>query len=124
MMLATLVIALITALSLWSSLSASVLERRKDFAVLKALGASNVSVTFLFLLEQAVLGLVGTVAGYGLGCAAAAAIGYYNFHSAIYPRIAVLPAVMAGVAVIVVAGSVVPLQRLQKIRPAAILKGE
>lgn len=124
MMLASLIIAVIASLSLWSSLTAAVLERRKDYAVLKALGASNVNVTLLFLLEQAAIAMAGALVGYILGCAVAAAIGYYNFHSPVYPRIAVLPWVLGVAALIVMAGSIIPLQRLQKIRPAAILKGE
>lgn len=124
MILASLIICVIAALSLWSSLSAAVLERRKDFAVLKALGASNRSVTGFFLLEQALIGIIGACGGYLLGCVVSAAIGYYNFHAPIYPRLSVLPWVVVTVAAIEIIGAVVPLQRLQKIRPAAILKGE
>ena len=124
MILASLVICVIASLSLWSSLSAAVLERRKDYAVLKALGASDRSVTGFFLLEQALLGLTGACVGYLLGCGVSATIGYYNFHAPVYPRLAVLPWVIVTVAVIVLIGAVIPLQRLQKIRPAAILKGE
>src|SRR4051812_48628033 len=124
MWLSTLLIATIAALSLWASLSAGVLERRRDFAVLKALGASQLNVTYTFLLEQIAIGLVGALLGYVLGCILAALIGYINFHSIVGPRIEVLPWIIVGATLIVIVGALIPLQRLQKITPAAILKGE
>jgi putative ABC transport system permease protein len=124
LLLSTLLIAIIAALSLLASLSASVLERRRDFAVLKALGASKVSVSGFFLLEAVAIGLAGALLGYLLGCAISALIGYVNFHSAVRPRIAVLPWIAAGSLLITFLGALLPLQRLQKIQPAAMLKGE
>jgi putative ABC transport system permease protein len=124
LLLSTALIAIIAALSLLASLSASVLERRRDFAVLKALGASQSSVSGLFLLEAVAIGLAGAVLGYLFGCAISALIGYVNFHSAVRPRITVLPWIAAGSLFITFLGALLPLQRLQKIQPAAMLKGE
>jgi putative ABC transport system permease protein len=124
LLLSTALIAIIAALSLLASLSASVLERRRDFAVLKALGASKTSVSGLFLLEATAIGLAGALLGYLLGCAISALIGYVNFHSAVRPRITVLPWITAGSLLITFLGALLPLQRLQKIQPAAMLKGE
>lgn len=124
LLLSTALIAIIAALSLLASLSASVLERRRDFAVLKALGASQTSVSGMFLLEALAIGVAGALVGYLLGCAIAALIGYINFHSAVRPRIAVLPWIAAGALLITFLGTLLPLQRLQKIQPAAMLKGE
>ncbi len=124
LLLSTALIAIIAALSLLASLSASVLERRRDFAVFKALGASQTSVSTMFLLEALALGVAGAVLGYLAGCAISALIGYVNFHSAVRPRIAVLPWIAAGSLLIAFLGALLPLQRLQKIQPAAMLKGE
>jgi putative ABC transport system permease protein len=124
MWLSTLLIATIAALSLWASLSAAVLERCRDIAILKALGASSLNVTYMFLLEQIAVGLVGALLGYIFGCIISALIGYINFHSIVVPRIAVLPWIILGATLIVIVGALIPLQRLQKIAPAAILKGE
>jgi putative ABC transport system permease protein len=124
LLLSTALIAIIAALSLLASLSASVLERRRDFAVLKALGASQTSVSGLFLFEVIAIGLAGALLGYLLGCAISALIGLVNFHSAVRPRIAVLPWVAGGSLLITFLGALLPLQRLQKIQPAAMLKGE
>lgn len=124
LMLSTVLIAAISALSLLASLSASVLERRRDFAVLKALGASQRNVISLFLMEGLAVAVVGAIVGYVLGCAIATLIGYVNFHALVRPRLEVLPWVVAGALVITLLGSLIPLQRLQKIQPAAMLKGE
>jgi len=124
LLLSTALIAIIAAISLLASLSASVLERRRDFAVFKALGASQTSVSGMFLAEALAIGLAGALLGYLLGCAVSALIGYVNFHSAERPRIAVLPWIAAGSLLITFLGALLPLQRLQKIQPAAMLKGE
>jgi putative ABC transport system permease protein len=124
LLLSTVLIAVIAALSLLASLSASVLERRKDFAVLKALGASRAEVNGLFLIEGLALSLVGSALGFVLGCAVSALIGYLNFHSSVRPRMEVLPWIVLGGIVITFVGALLPLQRLQKIQPAAMLKGE
>jgi putative ABC transport system permease protein len=124
LLLSTALIAVIAALSLLASLSASVLERRKDFAVFKALGASRKDVNGLFLLEGLVLSLLGSALGFILGCILSALIGYVNFHSAVRPRFEVLPWIVASAIAITLIGALLPLQRLQKIQPAAMLKGE
>jgi putative ABC transport system permease protein len=124
MVLSTLLISTIAALSLWASLSASVLERRRDFAVLKALGASNANVSLMFLLEQGAIALIGALLGYVLGCGVSALITYSNFHMLLAPRVQVFPRILLVAAVIVLIGSMLPLAKLQKIQPAAILKGE
>ncbi|MBC7228469.1 MAG: ABC transporter permease [Thermoflexales bacterium] len=57
----------LAAAGMGNSLLAGVLERRRDIGVLKALGWRTVAVARLFLLEGAVLGLLGGVAGTALG---------------------------------------------------------
>ena len=124
LLLSTALIAIIAALSLLASLSASVLERRRDFAVFKALGASQISVSGMFLLESLAIGVAGAFIGYLLGCAISALIGYINFHSTVRPRLSVLPWIAVGSLLITFLGALLPLQRLPKIQPAAMLKGE
>jgi putative ABC transport system permease protein len=124
MLLSTALIATIAALSLWASLTAAVFERRRDFAVLKALGASRLNVTSMFLVEQFVAGIIGALLGYVLGTIVSMLIVYYNFNARIQPRLDVLGEVTLVALAIVLVGSLLPLERLQKIQPAAILKGE
>lgn len=125
MMLACgLLIVLTVALCVTSTLTASVLERRRDFALMKALGASQGTVNSVFALEAALLGVVAAVFGFGMGAAVAALIGRINFHANIVPTAVVFPAVLAATAGIALVASAVPLARLRRVQPAVILKGD
>ncbi len=107
-----------------ATFTGSVLERRKDFAVMKALGASNRTVNFLFASESALLALTGSIAGYILGCGIAFWIGKANFDAAILPQPLLLFPVLLGSVVLALIASTAPLRLLQQIQPAGILRGE
>ena len=64
---AVLLIALTVAVSVLATLSASVLERRRDFALMKALGGSQGQLMGLFLLEALLLAVGGVWWGLWLG---------------------------------------------------------
>jgi len=121
---AVLLIALTVAVSVLATLSASVLERRRDFALMKALGGTQSSLLTLFLLEALILALGGVAVGYVLGSAAAWGIGQINFHTASWPRIGVLPLVLLLNLVIATLASLLPVRVLRSLEPAALLKGE
>jgi len=121
---AVLLIALTVAVSVLATLSASVLERRRDFALMKALGGSQSNLMAMFLLEALVLALGGVAAGYILGSAAAWAISQLNFHTATLPRIGVLPLVFLLNILIAFLAALFPVRVLRRLEPAALLKGE
>ncbi len=121
---AVLLIALTVAVSVLATLSASVLERRRDFALMKALGGTQLQLLLLFLLEALVLALAGVFAGYSLGSAAALAISEANFHTATLPRLSVLPLVLALNLLIATCAALFPARALRSLQPAALLKGE
>ncbi len=121
---ATVVILALTTLCLLATLSASVLERRKDFAVMRALGASRGTLHALFLTETTAFALVGSALGITVGLAVAQWIGQANFHAVVTPRWSVLPAVLAGTLVATAAAAIVPMFMLGKVQPATLLRGE
>jgi putative ABC transport system permease protein len=121
---AVLLIALTVAVSVLATLSASVLERRRDFALMKALGGSQAQLLGMFLLEAVVLALSGVVAGFVVGSAAAWGISQLNFHTASLPRLQVLPLVLLLNVLIAAMASVFPVRVLRGLQPAALLKGE
>lgn len=121
---AVLLIALTVAVSVLATLSASVLERRRDFALMKALGGSQSSLMALFLLEALTLALGGVAIGYLLGSAAAWAISQLNFHTATLPRVGVLPIVLLLNLLIAALAALFPVRVLRSLQPAALLKGE
>ena len=96
-LLASAIVIIVTAiLCVVATLTAWVLEQRKNFAIMKALGASERIVTGFFAAEVSVLGAVGALLGFVVGLGAAAWIARANFHATITPRFSVLPIVFFG----------------------------
>jgi putative ABC transport system permease protein len=118
------VVLVLIMLCMVATFTSSVLERRKDFAVMKALGASNRAVNFLFAAEAALLALLGAAAGYILGSGIAFWIGKVNFDATILPQPMLLFPVLLGSMLLALLASTAPLRLLQQIQPAAILRGE
>lgn len=125
LMLSSLVlISLTVAVCVLATLTASVLERRRDFAVMKALGATQGRVAALFLLESVALALAGLLLGYALGCAIAFLIGEWNFHTAIPPLLRILPEIALLNLTVAVLASLIPMRILRRLQPASLLRGE
>lgn len=120
----TAIIVLTAVLCLLATLTASVLDRRKDFAVMKALGASNREVSALFAAEAAAIGVVGATLGFVIGISIAAWIGRVNFHAAVVPRFGILPVVLGGSVLLALIAATLPMSLLRNVQPAAILRGE
>lgn len=62
----TLIVA-VAAFNLVSTLVMTVTDKRADIAILRTLGASPVSVMAVFMVQGAAAGIVGTLAGVGVG---------------------------------------------------------
>jgi putative ABC transport system permease protein len=121
---AVLLIALTVAVSVLATLSASVLERRRDFALMKALGGTQQHLMGLFLLEALVLALAGVIVGFVVGSGTALLISEVNFHTATLPRLSVVPLVLLLNVVIAAMAALFPARVLRGLQPAALLKGE
>jgi putative ABC transport system permease protein len=124
MFAAVLLIALTVAVSVLATLSASVLERRRDFALMKALGASEPKLMSLFLLETLVLAAAGVVVGYLVGSGAAWLISEVNFGTSSWPSARALPLVILLNVAIAALAAIFPIRALRSLEPAALLKGE
>lgn len=121
---AAVLIILTAALCVLSTLIGWVLDRRRDFAIMKALGASERLIAIFFAAEAALLGAVGALLGFAIGVAVAAWIGRVNFHAPVVPRFSVLPIVLAGSVLVALIAAVVPISLLRRVQPAMILRGE
>jgi putative ABC transport system permease protein len=121
---ATALIILTAALCVLSTLMGWVFDRRRDFAIMKALGASDRLLDGFFAAEAAALGASGAVIGFVLGIGIAAWIGRVNFHAPVAPRFSVLPFVLAGSIVVTLLSAVLPIWLLRRVQPAVILRGE
>jgi putative ABC transport system permease protein len=121
---AAALIILTAALCVLSTLMGWVFDRRRDFAIMKALGASNRLVSGFFAAESVVLGAAGALIGFILGIGIAAWIGRVNFHAAVMPRFSVLPLVLAGSMAVTLLSAILPISLLRRVQPAVILRGE
>jgi len=121
---AAALIILTAALCVLSTLMGWVFDRRRDFAIMKTLGASDRLLNGFFAGEAAALGATGAVIGFVLGVGIAAWIGRVSFHAPVVPRFSVLPFVLAGSIVVTLLSAILPISLLQRVHPAVILRGE
>ena len=124
LMAAAVLIILTAALCVLSTLMGWVFDRRRDFAIMKALGASERLLNGFFAAEAAALGATGAVIGFVVGIGIAAWIGRVNFHAPVVPRFGVLPVVLAGSMVVTLLAAILPIWLLRRVQPAVILRGE
>ena len=124
MWLVTLAALVAAALAVGATSATTVLERRSEVGLMKALGAPNWMVGALFLAEQALLALVGGGLGYTFGVGLARWLGQSVFGTPPTQRLIVLPVVLTLAVAVAFAGSLAPLRRLARLEPAPILRGE
>jgi putative ABC transport system permease protein len=121
---AAALIILTAALCVLSTLMGWVFDRRRDFAIMKALGASGRLLSGFFAAEAVILGATGAVIGFLVGIGIAAWIGRVNFHAPVVPRLSVLPVVLAGSMAVTLLSAILPISLLRRVQPAVILRGE
>jgi putative ABC transport system permease protein len=121
---AAALIILTAALCVLSTLMGWVFDRRRDFAIMKALGASERLLNGFFAAEAAALGATGAVIGFIVGIGIAAWIGRANFHAMVVPRLGVLPIVLVGSMAVTLISAILPISLLRRVQPAVILRGE
>jgi putative ABC transport system permease protein len=124
LLMAAILIILTAAVCVLSTLMGWVSDRRRDFALMKALGASGRMLQGFFAAEAAALGAVGSALGFLIGVGTAIWIGRANFHAPVSPRLGVLPVVLLGGIVIALVAAIVPISLLRRVQPATILRGE
>jgi putative ABC transport system permease protein len=122
--LVTFVALLAAALAVGASSAASIIERRSEIGLMKALGASSSLVGVLLAAEQLLLAFVGGGLGYALGIFLARFLGERIFGIAPEPSFLVFFAILALAAIITLLGSAPPLRRASHYEPAPILRGE
>jgi putative ABC transport system permease protein len=120
-----IILILITiSICVMATVMSILLERRRDIAVMKALGASDGRIMQLFLSEVAALGLLGGVAGSILGVFVARDLGRRLF--GVSPNLTTwtLPTVGVATVLLAVLAALLPVRVVRGIQPATMLKGE
>jgi putative ABC transport system permease protein len=124
MWIVTIAALFAAALAVGATSATTVLERRSEIGLMKALGASRRAVGAFFAAEQLLLALVGGVLGYTLGLLLARALGLGIFGVAPALRWILLPIVLVLAAMVALLGSLLPLGRASRVDPAPVLRGE
>ncbi len=124
LLIAVVLIVLTAAVCVLATLTGWIADRRRDFALMKALGASGRLIQGFFAAEAAVLGTAGAVLGFGIGVVIAMWIGQANFHAPVTPRFGIFPIILLGGITIALLAAVLPISLLRRVQPANILRGE
>ncbi len=125
-------IVLVAALNIISALIMVVMEKGKDIAILKSMGATSASIMRIFFLQGAVIGIAGTILGVlgGLGlCELLSRYKFIKLPADVYPMstlpIKVLPSDVLIVAIsailITLLATLYPSWKAAKIEPAEVL---
>jgi putative ABC transport system permease protein len=121
---ASALIIVTAALCVLSTLMGWVFDRRRDFAIMKALGASDGLLNGFFAAEAAALGAAGAIIGFVVGIGIAAWISRANFHAELAPRFIIFPFILAGSIIVTLLSALLPISVLRRVQPASILRGE
>jgi lipoprotein-releasing system permease protein len=136
-------IVLVAALCILSAQITFVIQKTREIGMLKALGASNLQISGIFLSQSAIIGVIGVASGYGLGMLAVtyrneflhfmrSVTGWELFPASVY-GFGGLPALITpsdvaiiclGSFVICILGGLLPAVRAGRLKPVEALRYE
>lgn len=132
--LVLLLMVLIGAFNIISTLVMVVMEKRKDIAILMSMGATRASIRKIFLLKGFIIGIVGTTLGLVLGLLVCTLIAQYQFElpkdvfliSTVPVRIYLSNFMIVTVASFIVCllASIYPARQAAKLDPVEIIRYE
>lgn len=128
-------IVAVAALNIVASLILLVMEKTRDIAILKTMGASSRSITLIFLLQGSIIGTIGTVVGAIGGTALSYVLDRYrlitipsDIYQVSYLPFKLLPgdliAVVVGAIVVCFLATLYPSRQAAKLDPAQALRYE
>jgi len=136
-------IMIVAALCILSALITFVVQKTREIGMLKALGATDLQVSLIFLSQGALVGAIGDLAGYGLGMLAltyrneflhfmnrmtgfelfpASIYGFADLPALIFPRDILL--ICGSAWIVCILGGVIPAWRAGRLRPVEALRYE
>ena len=128
-------IVMVAALNIIASLILLVMEKTRDIAILKTMGASSRSITLIFLLQGTIIGVIGTIVGALGGAGLAYVLDTYRLITIpgdIY-QVSYLPftlklfdfvAVVIGAVIVCFVATLYPSRQAAKLDPAQALRYE
>jgi lipoprotein-releasing system permease protein len=125
----------VAALNIVASLILLVMEKTRDIAILKTMGASARSVMLIFLIQGMVIGTIGTIVGASAGTAIAWMLDYYrvisipgDVYQVTYLPFRVLPwdltLVVSGAVLVCFLATLYPSRQAARLDPAQALRYE
>ncbi|MFZ0804396.1 MAG: ABC transporter permease [Terriglobales bacterium] len=124
MLLITLAALLAAALAVSAAMATAIFERRGEVGLMKALGASSLSVAAVFFAEALLLAVLGGSVGFAGGAMLARVIGRSIFDSQITIDLVLFPIILAIAVLVTFAGSALAIRRAMKYDPVLALRGE
>lgn len=121
-MAVSIITLLVSALTVASTMLASVNEKLKEIGIMRAVGASDIQIVSMLLFEGAIIGAIGGSVGFVLGTLVSFVAAPLLLSVTPSPIWILLPAA-AGVSIAVgMAASVIPAKRAVSIDPAEVLR--
>jgi lipoprotein-releasing system permease protein len=128
-------IVAVAALNIVASLILLVMEKTRDIAILKTMGASSKSITMIFLLQGTIIGVIGTLIGAAGGATLAHFLDKYrvikipsDIYQVSYLPFKLLPgdfaAVVIGAVLVCFLATLYPSRQAAKLDPAQALRYE
>jgi lipoprotein-releasing system permease protein len=128
-------IVMVAALNIVASLILLVMEKHRDIAILKTMGAQPRSITAIFMLQGLIIGVVGTAIGAGAGYAVARVVDRYKLiripvdvYQVSYVPFVILPLdftlVVASAILICFVATIYPSRQAARLDPAQALRYE
>ena len=111
-----------SALAVMTTMTASVMERRGEIGLMKALGADNGQIAAIFLSESTLIGAVGGFAGYLLGLELAQVLSRWVFTASGEVPIVVLPITLLIALGVALLGSALPVRQAMRFDPVLLLR--
>jgi len=124
MLLITLAALMAAALAVSAAMATAIFERTGEVGLMKALGASSVSVAAVFFAEALLLAVLGGSVGFAGGAMLARVIGRSIFDSQITIDLVLFPILLAIAVLVTFAGSALAIRRAMKFDPVLALRGE
>jgi lipoprotein-releasing system permease protein len=128
-------IVMVAALNIIASLILLVMEKTRDIAILKTMGASRRSIMLVFLLQGVIIGVIGTVLGVAAGTTLSYVLDRYRLisipgdvYQVSYLPFTVLPgdlaSVIVGAVIVCFFATLYPSRQAAKLDPAQALRYE
>jgi putative ABC transport system permease protein len=124
MAVATVVAMSASLLGVTTTMTTSVVERKREIGLMKSVGAERRRISTLFLSEAAIIGAIGGFMGFLVGVFLARFIGLSVFDTAVSTNFILLPVALGISVAVAVTASVAPLRRAMQVEPAVVLRGD